>query len=211
MLDPSEPDRKIAEKSFPVRTPEQKITMSRRFLLTLLSLIMLVPAALCLIIDLLLNRRIVWSAYPSAALALMFSGTAVPLLFKKHRLYISASSGYVASTLYLAMCSSLSHAEGWFLPIALPVLTLAFICLITLLVLNEKGIFGILMTIGGVLLSCAMVCTLIETLYSLNMNGAIFLHWSPFAAAPCAFLALIIFLINGYRPLREELRRRMHF
>ncbi len=211
VLDPSEPDRKIAEKSFPVHTPEQKMTMSRRYLLILLSLIMLVPAALCLIIDLLLNGRVVWSSYPSAALVLMFSGTAVPLMFKQHRLYISASCGYIATALYLAMCSSLSHTEGWFLPIALPVLTLAFICLMALIILNKKGIFGILTTIGGVLLSSAMVCTLCECLYSLRVNGAVSLQWSPFASAPCAFLSLIVFLINGYRPLREELRRRMHF
>ena len=35
--------------------------------------------------------------------------------------------------------------------------------------------------------------------------------WSPFVLAPCLFIALSLFFINGNRSVREEVRRRVHF
>ena len=51
VYDPTEPEKPAAPKPYPVRTPEQELKRSKRFLLTLSALMLLAPAGLCFVID----------------------------------------------------------------------------------------------------------------------------------------------------------------
>lgn len=211
VFDPSEPERKPAEKSFPVHTPEQKLTMSRRYLLTLFMMTMLFPAALCFLIDLLTGDGISWSAYPSAALSLLFFGSVFPLLVKKYKLRLSIAVDGLMVAAYIFMCERLSENQGWFFPIALPALALGCVLLILLITLYVHGKSGVLTTLASAFLVIALLCLFVEVLHGLNVEHIVHLRWSLFVVAPCVFLSGLLFYINGNRPLREEVRRRMHF
>jgi hypothetical protein len=211
VIDPSEPERVPAEKSFPSHTPEQKLTMSRRYLLSLFTVTMLVPAGLCLLIDLLTSGRVTWSAYPSVALSLLFFGAAVPVLVKKYKLRLSIAVDGLMLSLYLFMCERMSQTRGWFFPVALPALALGCLMLLVLISMYTRKKTGILTSIAASFLCVAILCLFIELLSGLAFMGAVSLTWSPFVIAPCVFLSALLFFINGYKPLREEMRRRMHF
>ena len=95
VIDPSDMDRTPAEKAFPPHTPEQKITISRRFLISLYTMTMLIPAVLCLVINLLLSGQVTWSAYPAGALTLLYIGALVFTLTAKYKRRTATAAAFV--------------------------------------------------------------------------------------------------------------------
>lgn len=210
VIDPSDMDRTPAEKAFPPHTPEQKITISRRFLISLYTMTMLIPAVLCLVINLLLSGQVTWSAYPAGALTLLYIGALVFTLTAKYKRRTATAAAFVLVSLYTWMCERLSAAPGWFFPIALPLLAFFFASMLILTTLYANGKVGKFTFAAAFILLAGLLCLSAETLISLH-DGQFSLNWSLFVAAPCVFVSAIFFYINSYRPLREELRRRMHF
>ena len=210
-IDPNEPVPAEGPRAYPVRTPEQELKRSKRFILLLLGLVLLLPALLCLMIDLLLGGGLGWSLYAAGALILLFLTAAVPLIVPKYRGYVFVSTVFVSMNLYLWMVERISGSVGWFLPIAFPALTLAAVLLIGMILLFRLGYLNKLTLAACVLLAVAAECLAIEAFCILASHGEWAFVWSPFVLAPCVLVAMALFFINGNVRVREEVRRRAHF
>lgn len=208
-IDPSAPFDPQAPKPFPVRTPEQTLQVSKRYAVTLLSLLLLIPAAACVVIDL-IGGGISWSIYPSGVLVLLWIALAVPLLFRKHRLYSTVLVTAATTCGYLYMVERLSGGGGWFLPIVLPALALstAMICF-TIWLIRSKRLR--ILRLGSVFfIEVGLLCFVIEMLcYYSDVTHRI--SWSPFVVVPCLFIALVLYVLSTNGPISTELKRRFHF
>ena len=211
VLDPAEPEKPPVPRAYPVRTPEQELKKSKRFLLLLSALMLLLPAALCLVIDLLLTGAFTWSLYAAGALILLFITVAVPLLVRRSRAYFSVGTAFVCLNLYLFLVERQSGTQGWFLPIALPALTLAAVMITGVILLYRRGTLNKLTLPAAGLIAAALECLAIEWLCVLARGGEIRFVWSPFVQAPCVFIALALVFVNGNGTVREEIQRRAHF
>lgn len=211
VFDPSQPDRPTLKKDLHPHSPEQKLTISKKYWVSLLLLTMMLPAALCLVVNLLLEGRVTWSAYPSSALTILFLAVLVPIMANRYKLRWSIFIDSILLALYIYICEQLSETPGWFFPIALP--TIALLCalalLFTTLYTNKK--MGKLSAASAAFLSTGLLCTLLNILLSLFNTGAASLDWAIFVLAPCLFIAALLLFIGHCRPLKEELMRRMHF
>ena len=211
VFDPAEPERPAAPKPYPVRTPEQELKHSKRFLLMLAALMLLAPAGLCFVIDLLITGGITWSGYASSALIMLFVSVAVPLSVPKFHAYSAIGTSFLCLNGYLFLVERLSGSVRWFFPIALPALTLGALIVTLITVLWRRGRLNKLTLLGLSFMSCALECLAIEWLHSAAYEKTGGFVWSPFVLAPCLFIALSLFFINGNRSVREEVRRRVHF
>ena len=211
VLDPNEPRTEDLPRAYPVRTPEQELKRSKRLILLLLALTLLLPAGLCLVIDALVDGGVSWSLYASGALTLLFITAAVPLLVNKYRAYSFVSTAFVSLNLYLFMVERVSGTAGWFLPIALPALALAAALMTGMILLFRRGVLNKLTVAAAALLSVAMECLAIEWFCMLALGQDRGFIWSPFVLAPCVFVAMALFFINGNVRVREEVRRKAHF
>ena len=210
VFDPAQPQR-AAPPPYPVRTPEQELKRSKRYLLTLSALMLLAPAALCLIIDFLVSGGITWSGYASGALIMLFIAVAVPLSVNKHQVYFAIGSTFVCLNGYLLLVEHLSQSGPWFFSIALPALTLAAVMIIVITRLYRDDRLNKLTFLAAFLAAIPLECLFIEWLCNLSWGRGPTFVWSPFVLAPCLFLSLALFFINGNRAVREEVRRRVHF
>lgn len=198
------------EKPYPVRGKEQTLTMSRKYAVSLLSLLLLAPAAICLLVDL-LGGMISWSIYPVGVLALIWIVFTVPLLRRKHRLYSTVLITGAAFAGYLWLVEQVSNTPGWFFPIVLPALALfvAMVCFAIALVRKWK--WKALPVTAAVLVEIGIVCLAVEMLCISYGIGGETPTWSPYVIVPCFFIALLLYVILKNRPLYEELKRRLHF
>ena len=210
-LDPNEPAPADTPRAYPVRTPEQELKRSKRFILLLLALVLLLPAALCLVIDFLLGDGLSWSLYASGAMILLFITAAVPLALPKYRAYAFVTTAFISLNLYLWMVERVSGSVGWFLPIAFPALALAAVLLTGMILLFRRGILNRLTLAASALLAVAVECLAIEAFCILARGDEMKFVWSPFVLAPCVLVAMALFFINGNSRVREEVRRRAHF
>ena len=211
LYDPAEPSREPAPKPYPVRTPEQELKRSKLFLLTLSAVMLLGPAILCLVLDLLLTGAVTWSGYASTALALLFVSVAVPLLVPRYQVYYAVGASYFCLNAYLFLVERLSDSGRWFFPIALPAMALGTAMLLGIIALYRRGKLNKLTLLASSFAAVAIECLSIEWLHAAANGRAGEFYWSPFVLAPCLFISLALFFINGSRPVREEVRRRLHF
>ena len=209
-VDPAQPLDPNAPRAYPVRLPEQELKKSKRYLLAWAALLLLLPAGLCLLLDA-LTGGVSWSIYAAGALVLIFLSTAVPLLVTRHKTYWSLLTAFLSLSGYLFLVERISHSEGWFFLIVLPALTLAALQIALIIFLYRRGTLNKLTLLAAALAAVAVQCVGVEWLRSLaRCEGTRFL-WSPYVLAPCVFLSLVLFFINANRPVREEVRRRVHF
>ena len=211
VLDPASPVPRETPRAYPVRTPEQDLKRNTRFLLLFTALMLLLPAGLCIVIDLLLGEGLSWSIYAAGAMILLFVSVAVPLLVSKFRAYFTVGTVFLCLNLYLFLVEQISGSQGWFLPIALPALALAAAGLAGLILLYRRGWLNKLTLPAALLLAAAAECLAIEWLCIRARGGAMHFVWSPFVMSSCVFIALALFFINSNRAVREEVRRRVHF
>ncbi len=211
VYDPAQPQRPAAPKPYPVRMPEQELKRSKRFLLTLASLMLLAPAGLCLIIDLLVTGSVTWSGYASGALVMLFLPAAVALCVPRYQIYFGIGTAFLALNVYLFLVERLSGSGPWFFPIVLPSLALGTGIVTLMTVLWRLGWLNKLTLVAAAFAGCALESLLIEWLHAMAIQKTGGFVWSPFVTAPCLFIALSLVFINSNRSVREEVRRRVHF
>jgi len=210
LQNPIHPYNPRVPKPFPVRTKEQNLQMDRRYLLGLISMAMLMPAALCMVINLFFGGRITWSLYPVGALVLLFVALAVPILVKKHRIYITIISDALVLLGYLKMVELLSNVEGWFTPVVFPVIILATLMVLGITASIRQHQIRELAIPATILTLVALLSLAVELLVSSQVFKQLQVSWSPFVMLPCGFTALMLYLIQSHKPLRAELKKRLH-
>ncbi|MDY3278937.1 MAG: DUF6320 domain-containing protein [Eubacteriales bacterium] len=210
-IDPNEQPASDPGRTYPVRTPEQDLKRGKQFFLVLEAVLLLVPAGLCCLIDLLTGGGIHWSIYTLATLVSLFLVSAVPVLVPKYRTYSTIGIGFVVLSGYLLFIEHISGTSGWCLPVVIPSLALAAAMLTVILALWRGGRLNKVTLLGAGFAAVAVECLAIEWLLSRSLTGRMALAWSPYAVAPCLFIAVVLFFINGNRSIREEVRRRLHF
>lgn len=211
VFDPSAQPAPEAPRAYPVRTPEQEFKRNKRFLLALFSVMLVAPALLCLVIDLMLSGAITWSGYASSALALLYLCVAVPLLADKHHVYWAVGTGFICLNVFLFLVETMSNSGKWFFPIALPALAAAALMLTVIIILYRKGKLNKLTLIAALSAAIALECVIIEGLCIASLQSKGGFTWSPIVLAPCLVLSVSLFFINGNRVIREEVRRKVHF
>ena len=212
VIDPSAPqERRAVPRAYPVRTPEQELKRSKRFFFALFSVMLIAPALICLVIDLLLGGGVTWSGYASSALVLLFISVAVPLSVPRHQAYFATGAAFFCLNAYLFLVEHLSDSGRWFFPIALPSLTLAALMATVIILFYRNGRLNKLTFTATLMMAAAMECVAIEWLRKMSLGLKDGLTWSPFVLAPCLFISFSLFFINSNRAIREEVRRRVHF
>ena len=211
VYDPAEPRDTSAPRTYPVRTPEQELKRNKGYLLSWAAVLLLLPALLCLMVDALSGGGLSWSVYAAGALLLLFVSIAVPLLLPRNKAYWSILAAFLSLNAYLLMAERVSGSVGWYFPIVLPGLSFGCGVIALLTALYRRDMLNKVTLPAGALLASALECLGIEWLRCAARGQDIRFLWSPYVAAPCIFVSLLLFYINFNRPMREEIRRRVHF
>ncbi len=209
VLDLASPFDPEAPKPFPVRTPEQTLTINRKYTLSLLSLLLLLPALLCLLLDL-FSDGISWSIYPAGVLALIWIVFTVPLLIRRQRLYSTISITGAALAGYLFMVERLSMSPGWFFPIVLPALVILVFMTLFVVALIRKWRLRVLLVLSVCFFLVGLLVLAVEALcvgYGISDR----IIWSLFVISPCFFIGLLLYIVYRNQALYSELRRWLHF
>lgn len=211
-VDPLEEKKEqTGKRTYPVRTPEQELRRGKRFFLGLESVLLLLPAVLCLLIDALTGGGINWSIYILATLVSLFLVAVVPVVAPRYRTYSTLLVGFVVLSGYLLFIEMFSGTSGWCMPIVVPSLGLATGMMAVILALWRGERLNKVTLTGAIFAAVAVECFAVEWLLTRAVLGQMTFIWSPYAMAPCLFISLLLFFINGNRSIREEVRRRLHF
>lgn len=211
VVNPAESAEGVDYGAFPDRRDMLESAFDRDLWIRVVSVILVVPAAICFISNMLFHSESFWSLYVVGGLAVGWTFCVSPFLFKRYFPLLWIVSNTVATLGYLYLIEYLSGSHGWFLPLALPIVLGVAVLSLVIIVLIWRGFLKELYTAAGVFLAIGLLSVLVEISLNLYLFGAPHLLWSWFALVSCVAMAGVMFLIERKLIDKEKLKKRLHF
>ena len=199
-------ERKPAEPPFP---PDRRHAenVSRVGILFVLTVLFVLPAAICLLCDWRINGGIVWSGYAAGGIALLYVLVLLPMWFRHPNPVIFVPVDFVAIGLYL-LYIDLATGGHWFLSFAFPVTGAIGVLVTAVVALTRYLHAGYLYIYGGGLILGGALAMLIEFLLNLTFQVHETFFWSFYPLVAGVLLGLMLIVIAVCKPLRESLRKK---
>lgn len=202
------PDFVVEEKeTYPKNnTPPDKF--DKKGLMFIFTAIFLIPFALCLICDLSVNHRVVWSGYAMGGILLAYVMTVLPNWFRRPNPVIFVPSCFGAILLYLFYID-LETQGDWFLTFALPTVGFIAVIVTAVVALNTYVRRGYLFIYGGASIALGALTVLIEVLISYtfyNMERGFI--WSIYPLVLFFIIGMALIVIGCCPPLRNSLKKK---
>lgn len=190
--------------------------IDRRTIAFIVTCVLVLPALICVAVDLVYGGVLDWSLYVVGAAVMIWVFLALPLLYTRIE---SSERGpaailipdAVALMTYLWVIERLSAPDSWFVPLALPIAGTLCLLVIVNVILIDRRILRHLYALVGILLSVAILVVMIEIATELSMGETVHVTWSLFAAIPAVVLSAVLLLLGRNPAFREDMARKMHF
>ncbi len=199
-----------SSRAFPERRDVLANAFDRQLWIQVVSVLLAVPAVICLVANILVSNSVTWSLYVIGGMAVSWVFCVSPFLFKKYFPLLWIVAGTLATLGYLYLIEILSPGDGWFIPLALPIVLGVAVLSLALLVLIQRGILKELYAAAGVFAAVGILTTLIELSISLNATGAVRLGWSWYSLVSCLAMAAVLAIIERRLLVKEKLKRKLH-
>jgi len=193
----------IALPSFPKGTERAKVARE------ILSMFLLPPILIVITVNLVIDKHLSWSIYPTIALGIAWIYAILPLTMRKYPIIIAL--GYYSSTAFMLWAIDFFEPTGpWFWNFGLPLITIISILVCGVLMLSyfvkEKG-----MNIMAFCTAAAGIfCIALDMLIAGYLKYPPIPTWSVIVAV--ALIPLTIFLLYYHYRLRRRIdtKRYLH-
>lgn len=200
----AEEKRTLPEKRDEYKKPD------RKFWISFISILVVVPIATCFLLDLLVNKTLTWSLFVASGVVILWAFFISLFLFKKFS-YLKMVTADMAGVLTgLLMLDLLSPGKGWLLEVALPLAAYCYLAWLLIIWLTKKKVLHGLGIGSAYAIAIGILVILLETLLDLNASGTVNLVWSWFIIAPCISVAVLLLLLDKNKIVKQELARRLH-
>ena len=195
---------------YPERLERIMSRIDRRFFAGLLGVILLIPVCITLLIDLLANNGVTWSAYVVGGITVFFFVVVFPLILKKNHLYELYAIDFSVILLYLLLINVIDDTQvEWFFPLAMPLVLILAAIVVGSSVLFQHKLKSFWTRAAAILFSCGCYTVCINILIELFCGRAPIPRWSMFVWIPCTLLAAGLMILRSRKRLLDELHRRL--
>ncbi len=211
VLNPKDPWRDPETYPYPHRVDKVVTHVERKFGVWLASLFLLIPSIVTLIINLMTDFRISWSAYVIGSCMVVFVLVLFPLLFKKPIPLLFLGLDYAMVLLFLWSLNYYSETATWFVPLALPIATSVFaVAGIIVFMLRLKD-YPLLFKAAAILASFGILCVAINVTLDAHHGLPLAPDWSLIALAPCLIISVMLIFTERHQKIKDSIRRRLFY
>lgn len=200
--------RQKAEPTYPayVKSGEKMRPQGVLFILTVLCVL---PIAICLFCDLYYGNGLTWSGYPAGGIILLYTVFILPLWFYRPNpvVFCPISFGVLLSYLFYI---NFQLNGGWFLTFAFPITVYVALLICTVVTLMRYTQRGRLYIAGAAFIAIGVLCVVIEFFMNLTfLDKMLFdFFWSIIPLIACFLAGMMLIVIAIAKPLRESLKKR---
>ncbi len=200
------------EKPYPVDSlPKQPDRRKKRIaVMTVLTVLWVLPFLICFLIDLKANGRLVWSDYVGIAMSFYYLAVFFPFWFPKRNpvLFVPLAFLYAGGVALYINCKTGGH---WFLSFAFPVLGGIMLIVTATVALCRYLKKGRLYVFAGTFIALGAFMLLVEFLmnYTFSLPGTFV--WALYPLAALCDVGLLLLIAAICRPIREALEKLLFF
>jgi len=203
------------ERPYPKRRDTLKNIIDRKFIISVISILYLLPIIICIAVDVTLQKSMTWSVISTASVILCWAIIFLPYILEKR-----FASVYL--TMDLALMAVLFSAIAWYINdydwvsiLAMPI-ALAVYVILTLIIygINMKVVYGLY--IGAIVMSGIGVISVITELLVWNYlrhyvaEDSAFAYWSLFVFISCIIVAGLLCYTEWKKAVKRGLEKRFH-
>lgn len=205
-----ETGREIPPSPYPVDKGQVEV-VRRKDLGILLSVVLTATGGTCLLLNLLVFNRSLWSLLVIGICICLFVFTFPAVYYSKTPIYISLLADGVAVAVYLYMIAYLTPSTNWFWQLGLPIVMLVTLCMEIFTFLLKKIPFSVLSGALCLFIEIPLFCASLELLIRRMLLDPLRLTWSAVVLTVCVIIDVALVTILVKKRLRNEVRRRLHF
>lgn len=172
-------------------------------------ILFLIPVISCLFADLNHDGTLDWFGFAAGAMAVLYTGIALPLWFKKPNPVIFLPVFFISVILYLSYINAFTNGN-WFLTFALPTTAGFGIIVCAVVTLTRYLKKGWLYIFGGAFILLGVLAMLMEFLIILTFNLK-FTGWSVYSLIALGFLGGFLIYLAINKSAQEVMRRKFFF
>ena len=208
VIDPN----RAAAKSEPafVDMVETGKKVNKRFVVLILSVVLLIPFIVTTVLDITLSLGMTWSAYVLSAEAMVWLWFILPIQCPNTSPYLFCLIDGIAAALYVFLISVIENGKGWYLPLALPIVVAATIEIMIMTLIHRTKKLGKLTKAGLVIFALSFLPLVIDIAINSYSFGKIMVRWSWYASLPLFVLGLTITVLSKSVRFTEWLRKKMY-
>ena len=200
---------KPEQMPYPEAVDIRAARIDRRYARQLVGMLMLIPALVVFLLDLVDGGGLRWSPYVIGGLALIYCWVVVPALFRFSKPFVYVVIDVISLSAYLYMIALIGGNTAWFYGLVLPLLLLSGLVLLGALLAIRRLELAPLRRAALVCLLLAVFLLGIELLISIYARVPIAFRWSFYAAIPAAVIGLLLWLLEKNEPLKAEIQKRL--
>lgn len=175
--------------------------------LVIVTILVLLASGICLVCDLQVAGRVVWSGFVIGGLVLAYIALILPMWFPRPNPVLFVPLAFIAAGAYL-LYINLATGGHWFLSFAFPVTGFVGLLATVVAALIRYTRKGRLYIYGGATILLGAFMLLLEFLMSITFHNCGFCTWSLYPLIALCVIGLTLILIAVCPPLRESLSRK---
>lgn len=210
VVNPKEAGKTVPPSPYPTDMGQVE-EVKRKDLGILLSVVLSATAVTCLLLNLLVFNRSLWSLLVIGICICLFVFTFPMVYYRKMPPSLSLLADGAAVAVYLYMIAYLTPSTAWFWQLGLPIVLLVILNTEIFTFLARLVPFSLLSGALCLFIEIPLFCAALEVMIRRMLSAPIRLTWSAVVLTVCVIIDVALITILVKKRLRNEVRRRLHF
>ena len=210
VVNPKEAGKTVPPSPYPTDRGQVE-EVKRKDLGILLSVVLSATAVTCLLLNLLVFNRSLWSLLVIGICICLFVFTFPMVYYRKMPPSLSLLADGAAVAVYLYMIAYLTPSTAWFWQLGLPIVLLVILNTEIFTFLARLVPFSLLSGALCLFIEIPLFCAALEVMIRRMLSAPIRLTWSAVVLTVCVIIDVALITILVKKRLRNVVRRRLHF
>ncbi len=209
VLNPKKEWREPDIRPYPSRVEHIMEKVNRKYVVSLISLLLLIPIIIPVLTDFMFNLHITWSAYVVGADICIFFLVVFPFLYEipKPYLYLAIDTAVLVG--YIALIAYMTGGLAWFWGLGLPIVLSLCITVSTFIFVIRRTRLSGFVKAAILLIVAALMCTAIDFFINRFVGNDFVLLWSLFVVGSNIVFASVMLVLERKKNLRDEIIKRL--
>ncbi len=207
VLNPNVPYNIEAETPYPKISTNDRKSVSKKSVLSLIAILFMLPTIITLLIDISTTGDVTWSGFVISSILMVYTFISVSMISKEINIAIAELLDITAVILFL-MYVNYYTGGNWFITFALPLIGIITLFMLFITVIVRFTRISPLSVISLVLIFSGVITMVLEILIDSNFLDNISLSWSMYPFTSLAIIGMALFYIDKNISLKRKLSKK---